>query len=138
MEAQAGTPGRTLEVGTEAEATEESSSWLAQLFSYTAQDHLPRGGPALHGLSPPTLIIRLESAMRVGPTTHLVDPISQLKCPSSQLTLVCVRQTETNQPSVDVSVLYLTDPTVMRHYARQGECFVYFQPQHFRSLSVKF
>lgn len=64
-EARAGTQGRNVEAGTEADTTKEHrllahSSWLSLLLVYITEDHLPRRGIAHSELGPPTSVTNPE------------------------------------------------------------------------------
>lgn len=64
-----GKPRQEVEAGTEAEIPEEGylpscSSWLAQSFSYTAEDHLLRRGSAHSGLWTPISTTNHDEALQ--------------------------------------------------------------------------
>ena len=66
---------------------------LLNLLSYTAQDHLPRGGTAYSGLRPQTTIINQENAPTDLSTGQSDGGIFTVLVPSPYLSLACRTQT---------------------------------------------
>lgn len=76
-----------------------TSSLSVALFSssfYNARS-LPRDGTAHHGLGPPTPTLSQENAHPDLPTGQSDEGNFLADDPSPQVTLVCVKSTETNQ-----------------------------------------
>lgn len=86
------------QAGTEAGTMEGccSPAWslrLIQLAFYTAQKHLTGSGTTHSGLCPPTSIINQENGL----PGYSDGSIFSINVPSSQMTLVCVKLTKSNQ-----------------------------------------
>lgn len=85
--------------------------WLASLLSYTSQDYLPRGGITHSEVA--TYIYhqsgRCPTSLLIDRPADVLGALSELRAPSSQVTLVCVELTEKlNQPPLQCTSIIET------------------------------
>lgn len=99
--------------------------WIAEpVFFNSTQDHLPRSGTINSGLNPPISIINQEIASTDIPTGQSDKSNFLVKGPSSQVTLVFVKMTQTNQYNDILKDLVLLNDSTPQGYLESMQYYI--------------